>query len=269
MQKLIDELKFRGYSGNTIKHYLRHNILFFKYINKPIELVDKQDVIKYLGHLISDNDCSPHTVNLVRSAILFYLNEVLNKGIMGVKSPKIPRSLPVVLTKEEVKSLIGVANYKKSKLLVQFLYGTGLRLSECLNIKVEDLELDKKIAWVRRGKGGKDRMIILSNVLIDNLKKYLRKKHMEKGLIFLGTTAGLSPRTAQKIIVKLAEKAGIRKHVTPHTLRHSFATHLLEAGTDIRIIQELLGHADLSTTQIYTHVSDESKRNVQSPLDSI
>lgn len=267
MEDLIVELKLRGYSKNTIKHYIRHNNAFYVYIHKSPALIDKKDVMKYLGYLLSDKHNSPSTVNLAKSAILFYLNEILHKEIIGIKSPKIPKKLPVVLTKDEVKLLINASTYLKSKLLIKVLYSSGMRLSECLNLKLEDIELDKKMAWVRGGKGGKDRIVILSDNVINELKNYIKKKHIEKGIIFRGINETMSPRTAQKIIKSTAIRAGIKKRVTPHTLRHSFATHLLENGTDIRLIQDLLGHADLSTTQIYTHVSDDAKRKVVSPLD--
>ena len=153
--------------------------------------------------------------------------------------------------------------------LSRSLRSSGLRLSEALNLKVSDLELEENIGWVRQGKGGKDRMFILSEALTKELKKYIAKQKV-KGYLFpnrLGKQ--LTPNNIQKIVSRAAKVAKINKKVSPHTLRHSFATHLLESGVGIRQIQELLGHANLQTTQIYTKVSTEELKKIQSPLDSI
>ena len=154
-------------------------------------------------------------------------------------------------------------------MIAHIIQGTssGLRLSECIHLKVEDLELEEKIGWVRKGKGSKDRFFILSERLIEDIKVYLEKEK-RKGFLFFGYgNKELSKRAVQKLVALAAARAGIRKRVKVHTLRHSFATHLLEAGVDIRKIQELLGHADLSTTQIYTKVSAAQLRGIKSPLD--
>ena len=146
------------------------------------------------------------------------------------------------------------------------LYSSGIRLSECIKMKRKDLELDEKIGWVRRGKGAKDRLMILSEKVSKDLTRFLKER---KGFVFVGRNGHLSKRLVQKVLADLAGKAGLSKHVHPHMLRHSFATHLLEAGVDIRKIQELLGHADLSTTQIYTKVSTAELKKVRSPLDDL
>ncbi|MBU1854723.1 MAG: tyrosine-type recombinase/integrase, partial [Nanoarchaeota archaeon] len=200
-------------------------------------------------------------------ALLFYYNEVLGRSFRGIRTPKISRNLPIVLSKQEVKLMIKNAGSKKSKLMLKMLYASGLRVSELVNMKVNQLELDNKTAWVRSGKGAKDRLVILSENLVKDLRIYLENHSSE--YLFPGRQGALSTRNIQQIVSLSAMKSGIRKQVTPHTFRHSFATHLLENGTDIRLIQELLGHADLSTTQIYTHVSDAAKRLVKSPLDMI
>ncbi|MFH1770812.1 MAG: site-specific tyrosine recombinase/integron integrase [archaeon] len=267
LEKLDNELKLRGYSTETIKAYLKYNKDFALYVRKPAVEVNIDDVKAYLGHLISDKGLSPRSINLARSALLFYFNEVLNRGFVNVKTPKIARNLPVVLSKNEISLMIKNASSRKSRLMIKMLYSSGLRVSELVNMRVNQLELDSKTAWVRSGKGGKDRLVILSDNVVKDIRKYLEKHEGE--YLFSGHQGSLSTRNIQQIVSALAAKSGIKKQVTPHTIRHSFATHLLNAGNDIRIIQELLGHADLSTTQIYTHVSDEAKRKVQSPLDSM
>ncbi|MBU1201112.1 MAG: tyrosine-type recombinase/integrase [Nanoarchaeota archaeon] len=267
LEKLETELRLRGYSFETVKAYLRFNKDFLLFIRKPEPEVGVDDVKAYLGHLILDRKLSPRTLNLTRAALLFYYNAVFHKGITGVLTPKISRKLPVVLTKEEVHRIIDNAGSSKSRLMIQMLYASGIRVSELVSMKVDDLELDQKTAWVRSGKGSKDRLVILSEKLVIELRKYLESYDSE--YLFSGRQGSLTTRNVQQIVGLAAKNAKIKKIVTPHTLRHSFATHLLDNGTDIRLIQELLGHADLSTTQIYTHVSDEAKRKVKSPLDII
>jgi len=262
MQDLKNELVLRGFSPGTVKMYCYINQRFLAFIKK--ETITEEDVKSYLSHMLSIG-LSKRSVALARSAILFYYNEVLDKKFTKIRTPKLERKLPVVLTKDEIRSLLSVPMKKKSALLLRLLYASGLRLGELLALKVEDLELNEQIAWVRSGKGGKDRMVILGALLSADLKKYVKKR--DNGLVFPGRDGMLSPRTVQKIVVRAARKARIKKRVTPHTLRHSFATHLREAGNDLRMIQELLGHASIQTTEIYTHVSAEEKRSVRSPAD--
>ncbi len=265
LDKLENELKIRGLSKNTIIAYLFYNKKFLEFIQKKPEDVEEEDLKKYLGHMRSDKERSNRTIALVIAALEFFYKEVLGKK-MSIKRPKVPKNIPVVLSKEEMKRMLDATTNSKHKLIMELLYSSGLRLSECINLNVEDLELDEKIGWVRKGKGSKDRFFILSERLIKNLRTYMENK---KGRIFTGYHGALSKRAVQKLVAAAAERAGIRKKVKVHTLRHSFATHLLEAGVDIRKIQELLGHSDLSTTQIYTRVSAAQLKSVKSPLDSL
>jgi len=269
LKPLVTELKLRGSSPNTIKKYLYVNQDFLEFSQKQPADVTQEDLKEYLADLLDEGQ--EHTsVALARSALLFFYNELLKKGFMEIKTPKIDKKLPIVLTKDEVRRLIEAATHEKSKLLIKLLYASGLRISECLNLKIEDLEMEQRIAWVRHGKGGKDRMVILSQALVTELKHQFLKDGVSSGLIIRGQDNGsMSPRNAQKIVTNAARLAGINKPVTPHKLRHSFATHLREAGTDLRVIQELLGHASIQTTEIYTHVSTEEKSKVVSPLDTL
>ena len=166
--------------------------------------------------------------------------------------------------------MIANTTNKKHRFIIKLLYSSGLRLSECVNLKLEDLDLKEKVGWVRSGKGKKDRIFILSENLMKDLYAYIAENKIEKGNLFLGwKKKPISKRTIQKLVNTAALKAGIKKKVHVHTLRHSYATHLLESGTDIRYIQELLGHSDLSTTQIYTKVSQEELKKIKSPLDNL
>ena len=266
---LKNELLLRGASDLTISTYLRHNERFAQFLGNHPKTATEDDVKRYLAHLLAEGR-EKSTVALTRSAILYYQNEVRKKNITGIKTPKQAKKLPVVLTRDEIKRLIDATTHEKSRLLITLLYASGLRIGESLRLTVEDLELDQKIAWVRGGKGGKDRMILLGESVTQELRGYLRRHRITTGAVFRGYKGQpMTARNAQKIIKHSAAVAGITKTVTPHKLRHSFATHLRESGHDLRIIQELLGHSSIQTTEIYTHVSVEEKRRVVSPADQL
>ncbi len=269
LRTLETELKLRGFSDNTIVTYSLTNRLFLKWIKKDPNDVTEQDIKDYLAYLISDKKVSPSSIALKKAALKFLFDEVLKKNIVNLKTPKIPKHIPVVLTKEEVKRLIDSAASHKSRFIIRFLYSSGLRLSELIKLRLKDLEIDEKIGWVRSGKGSKDRMFILSDIIIQELKKYILTLDENEEYLFPGKKGHISSRNIQKIVDNAAKRAGLNKKVHPHMLRHCFATHLLEAGVDIRKIQELLGHSNLQTTQIYTSVSTEELKKVKSPLDNL
>lgn len=267
LERLETELKLRGFSDKTLKSYLFYNNKFLNFANKAPDDITEDDVRAYLANLISTEKKNAATVALVRAALKFHYDGLLKKNIVTLKTPKIQKKLPTVLSRDEVRKLIESASTKKSRLMLMLLYSSGLRVSECCSLKVNDIEMEQKIGWVRNGKGGKDRLFILSDSLIEGLRGFVAGNG---GYLFSNKSdAPLSARNIQKIVSTTARRAGINKEVTPHTLRHSFATHLLESGESIRKIQELLGHSNLQTTQIYTKVSTEELRKVKSPLDSL
>jgi len=276
LKKLETELKLRGFSPRTVRTYTFQVSKFLDYVGKPAESATEDDIKSYLAYLLGEKSQTPASVSLVAAAIKFLYNDVLNRPevVSRIKSPKKAKKVPVVLTREEVRNLLAAAEGdKKARLVIKLLYSSGIRISECVNLKIEDLDINEKIGWVRGGKGGKDRMFILSDDLVTDLRQHfdaIRSRRAPGQLgqyLFPGRNGPMTPRAIQKIITNLAKKAGIEKDVSPHTFRHSFATHLLEAGVDIRKIQELLGHSNLSTTQIYTSVSKEELKKVKSPLD--
>ncbi|MBI2667340.1 tyrosine-type recombinase/integrase [Candidatus Woesearchaeota archaeon] len=268
LKKLETELKLRGFSERTIEAYTLHNKKFIEYIKKSPEKVNEEDIKSYIGFLISNKN-SPRSLALKKAALKFLYDEVLKKNIVNFKTPKIPKNIPSVMTMEEVKKLINSAGSYKTKMIIKFLYSSGLRLSELRGLKINDLELKDKMGWVRRGKGSKDRMFILSDSIVKELNDYLKTLDKNEVYLFPGRNGVLSSRNIQKIVENAAKKAGIKKKVTPHKLRHSFATHLLESGVDIRYIQSLLGHASIATTEIYTHVSKEKIKAIKNPLDML
>lgn len=266
LKKLEAELKLRGFSKETLRSYLKHNRLFLKYIKKSPDQITEEDVKQYLAYEISDRKVTPRTVSLKLSALKFFYDGILQKNITDIKTPKIPKSLPAVLTKEEVKNLIDAAGSDKTKLIIKLIYSAGLRVSECVKLKVEDINFNENIIHIKSGKGQKDRISLLSTITAEHIKKYILTLEKDEKNLFPGKEETLSTRNIQKIVQKAAKRAGINKKTTPHTLRHSFATHLLENGTDIRLIQELLGHSSIATTELYTHVSKKQLKKIKSPL---
>lgn len=265
IETLKSELKLRGFSPLTVRNYSFFVKKFLQRANKPAEQVDEGDVKLYLSELFDSK--SKNTIMLAAASLKFFFAEVLKREFKDVKMPKKERRLPEVLTREEVKRLIESSDNLKSRLIISLLYSAGLRVSELVNLKKEDLSLTEKTGWVRRGKGSKDRLFVISETLAGDLESYMKNRPENKYVFSLENP--LTTRNIQKIIYGLRGKAMIQKKVTPHTLRHSFATHLLEQGTDIRVIQALLGHASLNTTQVYTHISSDQIKKVANPLDKL
>ena len=270
LEKLKTELRLRGFSDKTVKAYVFHNQKFLDFIKKEPKDVTQDDVKEYISNLMSNNNYKPASTNLMLSSLKFFYKEILKKDIFtDIKTPKLEKKIPIVLTKEEVKKLIAVPKNFKHRLLIKLLYSSGLRVSECVNLKVNDLDFEEKLGVIRSGKGKKDRNMILSQDLINDLQSYLKKRKRDSDYIFDVKNGHLSIRQAQKIVSDSAKEARIKKRVFCHALRSSFATHLLENGTDIRVIQELLGHSNLQTTERYTKVSTERIKRVKSPLDDL
>lgn len=258
---VVQECKLRGYSPKTIENYLHHIKRFAATKKQPRE---------YLLTLVGKG-ASDETVRSTCFAIKFYLNTIKKDSseIQGVLDdlPNLKREkkLPVVLSKREIEELISSTKNINHRLIIQVGYSSGLRVSEIINLKWGDVDFDRDLIHLKKAKGKKDRIVMLSQKVKGGLSNL---SGLKQGYVFLTNRNGkYTDRTIQKIIENAAMKAGIRKSITPHTLRHSFATHLLENGTDIRYIRDLLGHSDISTTLIYTKVSNKNIRNIKSPLD--
>lgn len=257
---VTQECKLRGYSQKTINNYLHH-------INKFI--ASKKTPRDYLLLLIEKGK-SDETIRSVGFAIKFYLNIMkkdsieLQEILDNLPNVKREKKLPIVLSKEEIESLIKVTINVNHRLIIQIGYSAGLRISEIINLKWQDIDFNRNTIHLKRAKGKKDRIVMLSQ----KVKEELQKLNQKSTYVFITNRDGkYTQRTIQKIIETAAKKAGIKKKITPHTLRHSFATHLLENGTDIRYIRDLLGHANISTTLIYTKVSNKEISKIKSPLD--
>lgn len=272
-----EQLKLQGFSNQTIKVYLGHIRRFLGTVGKMPEEIDEQDIRQHVVNLLETDDENGHYkshayVSQQISAIKFLFTKILNKPqtVVRLPRPKPERKLPDVLSREEIKRILDAVTNHKHKTLLVLTYSAGLRVGEVVRLKVGDIDSNRMLIHVRQGKGRKDRYTILSEVALATLRNYARHSRLVDWL-FPGDTEGshLSERSAQKIFKKARLKAGIRKDVSIHAMRHSFATHLLEGGTDLRYIQELLGHKNPKTTEIYTHVSEKHLRRIRSPLDWI
>lgn len=265
--RIENELKLRNFSRKTIKSYLICLKNYFCYIKKVERDPDTGLVKKYLLEKQNSGQ-SPQTINLYLNAIKYFYREITKSKVnIDVKFAKRSFKIPVVLSRDEIKRLIGKVSNLKHKLMLAMAYGAGLRVSEIINLKTKDIDLDEYIIYIREGKGKKDRISVLPENIAGDLRQYLSDKELQD-FIFESERGGkLTERTAQKVFENALNNSGIKKEATFHSLRHSFATHLLENGVDVRYVQELLGHANIRTTQIYTKVTNPMLKRIKSPLD--
>ncbi|PJC01047.1 MAG: integrase [Candidatus Komeilibacteria bacterium CG_4_9_14_0_8_um_filter_36_9] len=269
LSSLAQELIIRGLSKRTIKLYLSYNMQFLQYLGKSAKEVTSQDIKDYLLYLKFKN-YSNTSLNLVISALKFYYTQVLKRKLFfNISRPKREKYLPNILSKSEIISLINLTGNLKHKLILSLMYGSGLRVSEVVKLKLRHFDLINREVLVKAGKGNKDRYTILSNYSINLFKKYIEILPNNQIYLFTGLklNSHLSQRSAQKIFVQALNKAHIVKKVSCHSLRHSFATHLLESGVEMRLIQKLLGHTNIKTTQTYVRVAKSYLNSIKSPLD--
>ena len=267
------EMLLRAYSPKTAKAYLSwiRSLVEYSKPRHPREL-DNHDLREFLVYLIEKKRLAYASVNQALNALRFLYVELYKKEVYFEDLPrsKKGKSLPVVLNKAEMKKLLKVVNNFKHKMVLSLIYSSGLRLSETANLRLEDIDGERMLVYVRKTKFRKDRYTILSKTVLTDLRKYY-KKYRPKTYLFEGKRRGkkYSVKSIQEIIMKARKKANIRKHVTIHTLRHTFATHLTEQGVSLRVVQELLGHEDPRTTEIYTHVSTTELSQINNPLDNL
>lgn len=270
------KLKLKGYSKNTIKVYLNHNKNFILYLKKDLFSIDINDLNDYILYLIEEKENTHSFANQFISAF-----KTFNDLILGLENvnrklfrPKKEKKLPKVLNKREVKDIINSVDNLKHQLILILTYSAGLRVSEVVRLKISDFDSERMLIYIRNSKGNKDRYTLLSQSALNKLKLYLKAYYVqkyEKQWLFPGQKKNkhLSKRSAQKVFKRACKKAGIKKEVGIHSLRHSFATHLLEQGVDLRYIQKLLGHKSSTTTEIYTHVSKNSLTRIVNPFDKL
>jgi integrase/recombinase XerD len=273
---MLEELQRRNYSEITTRKYLQYVTAFARHFGKSPDQLGPNELRSYQAYLLQERKVTPGTAVNCVAALRFFFVKTLKRHQFRefLPYPKDHRRLPTVLSPEEVSRLINAAGTLFRRTLLMTLYGTGMRRSELAHLKVSDIDSQRMIIRVVAGKGGKDRDLPLSPTLLETLREYWRWR-TPKLYMFPTRTRGLpveepiSDKTVWIACSEAARRAGISKRVTPHTLRHSWATHLLEAGTDLRTIQVLLGHGDLETTAQYLHLSRRHLQAVSNPLDGL
>ena len=273
---MLEELQRRNYAATTIENYIHAVEDFAKYFRKPPDRLNREHLREYQAYLLRERKLEPRTVKLHVSALRFFFVKTLKRRYLleDIPFPKVPRRLPIILSVEEVGRLIDSARNLMDRTLLMVLYSTGMRNRELRNLQVKDIDSKAMLIHIQHGKGGRDRYVPLSPKLLETLREYWRWMK-PKTWLFPGTVDGwradkpITPKVVWDACQSAAERAGIEKHVSAHLLRHSYATHLLEAGADLRTIQLLLGHVDLRHTVIYLHLSRRHLQAVANPLDTM
>ena len=264
------KLEIAKYSDSTIKTYISTLSTFFKTLNGvSVEEIDESIIQNYLYSEIKEKNISQSYQKHILGSIKLFYHLMFNRkfSLSHLYPKKVEHSLPKYINKEDVLKMLSLTENLKHKLIISLLYGCGMRVSELVNLKITDINSKSGLISIIQSKNKKDRYVMLPQSVLPMFKEYF-KNYAPKFYLFEGVVGEqYSSRSIQQVVKKASVKAQIHKTVTPHILRHSFATHLIENGTDIRYVQELLGHNSLLTTQIYTHITDLKKRKIQSPLD--
>lgn len=271
-QRMIEDMRLRNLSPHTIDAYVLAASQFARHFGRSPEQLDAEQARQYLLYLVQEKHASWSRYNIARCALQFLYQVTLGRDERFAKLPcaRVPKRLPTVLSTDELRRLFDVAGRDvKHQALLMTLYGSGLRVSEVAALRPADIDSARMLIHVRQGKGAKDRMTKLSPRLLEVLREYWRAARPRVWLFPQATDPQRPMNTSsiERMVQRLAKRAGISKPATPHTLRHSYATHLLDAGTDLRTIQVLLGHRNLKTTAIYLHVSQAKIAAAASPLD--
>jgi integrase/recombinase XerD len=270
-QRLIDDMTARRFSEATRKDYVRHVRTFAAFLGRSPDTATSDDLRRFQLHM-AQQQVSPWSINAAIAALRFFFTETLERPdlVRPLRIVNEPRKAPVVLSQEEVARLLEAAPGLKYKAALSVAYGAGLRVSEVANLKVSDIDSERMTLRVEQGKGQRDRYVMLSPQLLELLRDWWRAARPQVWL-FPGQNPinPMTPRQLNRAVTAAKDLAGISKRVSPHTLRHSFAAHLLEQGVDIRVIQVLLGHAKLETTALYTRVAVNTVRDIKSPLERL
>jgi integrase/recombinase XerD len=275
-KRMLEELQRRNYSPTTIRYYLRVVESFARYFGKRPDRLTQEQIREYQVYLLQERKLEASTVGLHTAALRFFFVRTLRRSYrqLDLPYPKRPKRLPSILSPDEVARLINGANNLLDYAMLMTLYATGVRRAELCRLKVEDIDSERMIVHIRRGKGNRDRDVPLTPKLLQTLREYWRwmkpKSYLFPGMINnWRADKPLTPKCIWNAVQDAAKRAGIKKRVSPHTLRHSWATHLLENGTDVRTIQMLMGHADLRATTIYLHLSRRHLQAVTNPVEAM
>ncbi|AXT59295.1 recombinase [Aquimarina sp. AD10] len=268
-ESYLQKLELKRYSNSTVKTYVLAFEAFINYYpNIDLIKLDENDIRLYLQYLIQQGK-SNSSINQAINAIKFYYEVVLGmpNRFYSIERPRKKETLPKVISKEEVLMMIRLTNNSKHRCIIGLLYSSGLRRGELQNLILEDIDSKRMVVKVTNGKGGKSRVSLLSKTILKDLRLYYREYKPTHYLFEGQKRSKYSGASIVKVVMQAAHRAGIKKTITPHVLRHSFATHLLESGTDLRYIQRLLGHNSTKTTEIYTHVATTVFNTIKNPLD--
>jgi site-specific recombinase XerD len=277
MGKLHDRMKgdllLKAYSPHTQSAYLRCARHFASHYLRSPEEMGEQEIRGFLLHLVRDRKASPATLGMYVNALKFLYNITLKRpeAIKEIPHPKRPKTLPVILSPQEVLRIFAAIRSVKHKAIMATAYAAGLRISEVCGLRIADIDSQRRRIHIRSGKGKKDRYVILGESLLALFRQYYQKVRPKGEYLFPGQKPQrhITPTAVRQVLRKVIRETALSKKVTMHTLRHCFATHLLEAGTDIRILQVLLGHSSIRTTLRYTHITDRLLQKLVSPLDLI
>jgi integrase/recombinase XerD len=271
-KRMLEDMRVRNYSPKTQVMYVHRVARFAAHFGRTPDQLTPEDIRTYLVHLKDVEQVSWSTFNQAVCALRFFYKVTLGRAEMvaEIPYPRTSKKLPTVLSREEVSRLLRAVRHPKHRAVAATMYAAGLRLSEALSLKLSDIDAERMVITVRQGKGRKDRTVMLSPRLLKLIRRYTRREQPEEWL-FPGRRRDqrLHETAIQRALATARRDAGIGKHASAHTLRHSFATHLLEAGTDLRLIQTLLGHRSVKTTSIYTHVSAQRLHSTPSPFDRL
>lgn len=274
-KRMLEELQRRNYSPNTIRPYLYAVEDFARYFGKSPDKLGQEDLRQYQLHLLNDCKLTVETISGRIAALRFFFVKVLRRPYREIDLvyPKRPERLPIILSEEEVVRLIESANSSYHRVILMTLYGTGLRREELCRLKLTDVDSQRMVIHVRQGKGNRDRDVTLSPRLLEVLRAYWRwrkpKTYLFPSLQRTRPEQPITSKTVWYAVREAARRAGIKKKVSPHLLRHAWATHLLERGTDLKTIQVLLGHVDLESTTIYLHLSQRHLQAVNNPIEAL
>lgn len=271
-QRMVEDMQVRNLALNTQTSYVQQVSLFARHFNKSPELLQPEDIRSYQVYLTNEKKLSTSSILIAVSALRFLFNVSLKRDWNFedvIPAPKKPQKLPVVLSPEEVLHFLGCVGNTKQRAILTTCYAAGLRISETLHLKPTDIDRQRMVIRVEQGKGQKDRYVMLSPKLLDTLCNYWRAVRPQGGWLFEGQRSGqpLDPSSVEQACHKARRLSGIRKPISPHSMRHAFAVHLLEAGTDVRTIQLLLGHRSLATTARYLRIATSKVCSASSPLD--
>jgi len=271
--RMQEDLLLKAYSPHTQRAYLCCARHFANHYLRSPEEMGEQEIRGFLLHLVRDRKASPATLGMYVNALKFLYTITLKRpeAVKGISHPKRPKTLPVILSPEEVLRVLAAISSVKYKAIIATAYAAGLRISEVCGLRLADIDSQRMRIHVRSGKGKKDRSVMLGESLLALLRQYYQKVRPQGEYLFPGQKPQrpLSTTAVRQVLRKVIRETGLAKRVTMHTLRHCFATHLLEAGTDTRILQVLLGHSSIRTTLRYTHITDRLVQKLASPLDLI